>query len=193
MRRELADASDAALVVAIARYRQDALAEAYRRHAGAVFGLAKRLLSDHARAEEIVQEVFLRLWNQPDRFDPDRGTLRSFLLANTHGRSVDVLRADGARRAREAREAAMTAEDGYDVAREVSDLSLAVHVRDALSALHPGERSAIELAYFGGHTYKQVAELLGEPEGTVKSRIRSGLKRLRGQLTDAGVTMGGES
>jgi RNA polymerase sigma-70 factor, ECF subfamily len=193
MRRELADASDVTLVVAIGRYRQDALAEAYRRHAGAVFGLAKRLLSDQARAEEIVQEVFLRLWNQPDRFDADRGTLRSFLLANAHGRAVDLLRADGARRAREEREAAKTAGQGYDVAREVWDLSLARHVRDALSALQPGERAAIELAYFGGHTYKQVADLLGEPEGTVKSRIRSGLKRLRGELTDAGVTTGGES
>ena len=72
-----------ALVVAIARYRQDALAEAYRRHAGAVFGLAKRLLADHARAEEVVQEVFVRLWNDPNRFDPDRGTLRSYLLGTT--------------------------------------------------------------------------------------------------------------
>src|SRR5918993_3369535 len=115
MRRDFADASDAALVVAIARYRQDALAEAYRRHAGAVFGLAKRLLADQARAEEIVQEVFLRLWNQPDRFDPDRGTLRSYLLAQCHGRSVDMLRSETSRRAREERDARRTAEDGYDL------------------------------------------------------------------------------
>ena len=86
--------SDAALVVAIGRYRQEALAEAYRRHAGAVFGLARRLLSDQALAEEVVQEVFLRLWNQPERFDPARGTLRSYLLAQSHGRSVDLLRSE---------------------------------------------------------------------------------------------------
>jgi RNA polymerase sigma-70 factor (ECF subfamily) len=193
MRRDLADASDAVLVVAIARYRQDALAEAYRRHAGAVFGLAKRLLADQARAEEIVQEVFLRLWNDPDRFDPDRGTLRSYLLAHTHGRSVDVLRSDASRRAREEREATMAADGGYDVAREVWDLALAGHVRQAMASLHPGERAAIELAYFGGRTYKEVADLLGEPEGTVKSRIRAGLRRLREELADAGVTTGGES
>jgi RNA polymerase sigma-70 factor (ECF subfamily) len=193
MRRDFADASDAALVVAIARYRQDALAEAYRRHAGAVFGLAKRLLADQARAEEIVQEVFLRLWNEPDRFDPDRGTLRSYLLAHTHGRSVDVVRSDTSRRAREERDAAMAADGGYDVAHEVWDLALAGHVRQAMASLQPGERAAIELAYFGGRTYKEVAEVLGEPEGTVKSRIRTGLRRLRGELVDAGVTTGAES
>jgi RNA polymerase sigma-70 factor (ECF subfamily) len=193
MRRDFADASDAALVVAIARYRQDALAEAYRRHAGAVFGLAKRLLADQARAEEIVQEVFLRLWNEPDRFDPDRGTLRSYLLAHTHGRSVDVVRSDTSRRAREERDAAMAADGGYDVAHEVWDLALAGHVRQAMASLQPGERAAIELAYFGGRTYREVAEVLGEPEGTVKSRIRTGLRRLRGELVDAGVTTGAES
>jgi RNA polymerase sigma-70 factor (ECF subfamily) len=191
MRREFSDASDAALVVAIGRYRQDALAEAYRRHAGAVFGLAKRLLDDHARAEEIVQEVFLRLWNDPSRFDPDRGTLRSYLLAHAHGRSVDLLRADAARRTREEREATMSAEAGYDVAHEVWDLALASHVREAMAVLTDGERAAIELAYFGGKTYKEVAEMLGEPEGTVKSRIRSGLRRLRSELVEAGVASGG--
>src|SRR5215211_9159690 len=99
----LQEMSDAALVVAIARYHQDALAEAYRRHAGAVFGLARRLLSERALAEEVVQEVFLRLWNDPERYDPSRGTLRSYLLAQAHGRSVDLLRSEGARRAREER------------------------------------------------------------------------------------------
>ena len=82
----------------IARYQSEALAEAYRRHAGAVFGLAKRLLGGKALAEEVVQEVFLRLWNDADRFDPDRGSLRSFLLTNTHGRAVDMLRSETSRR-----------------------------------------------------------------------------------------------
>ncbi|MDG1786149.1 MAG: sigma-70 family RNA polymerase sigma factor [Ilumatobacter sp.] len=104
MNSEYTEASDAALVVSIGRYQQAALAEAYRRNAGAVYGLAKRLLSDHARAEEVVQEVFLRLWNTPDRFDAERGTLRSYLLAQTHGRAVDIIRSDVARRKREERE-----------------------------------------------------------------------------------------
>lgn len=191
VRRDLSDASDAALVVSIARYHQEALAEAYRRHAGAVFGLARRLLRDQPRAEEVVQEVFLRLWNDPNRFDPDRGTLRSYLLAQCHGRSVDLIRSDTSRRNREEREAKITAEEGYDVAHEVLDLAVAGHVRDALDRLPEGERQAIELAYFGGRTYREVAVQLGEAEGTVKSRIRSGLKRLRGDLVEAGITAGG--
>ena len=192
MRREYTEASDASLVVSIGRYQQAALAEAYRRHAGATFGLAKRLLNDHARAEEIVQEVFVRLWNEPNRYDPERGTLRSFLLAHTHGRSVDMIRSDVSRRTREEREAREQADGGYDVAREVWDMALAGHVREAMESLQEGERVAIELAYFGGLTYREVAERLDEPEGTVKSRIRSGLKRLRGELVQAGVTVGAD-
>lgn len=187
---DFVDASDSVLVVSIARFRQEALAEAYRRHAGAVFGLAKRLLTDHARAEEIVQEVFVRLWNEPNRFDPDRGTLRSFLLANAHGRAVDLIRSDVSRRRREEREATQTAEAGYDVAREVWDMALASHVRDAMDELTVGERTAIELAYFGGLSYREVAERLGEAEGTVKSRIRSSLKKLKVELSKSGVTIG---
>jgi RNA polymerase sigma-70 factor (ECF subfamily) len=192
VKREYTEASDAALVVSIGRYQQAALAEAYRRHAGATFGLAKRLLNDHARAEEVVQEVFVRLWNEPNRYDPERGTLRSFLLAHTHGRSVDMIRSDVSRRNREEREAREQAVGGYDVAHEVWDMALAGHVREAMQSLQQGEREAIELAYFGGLTYKEVADRLGEPEGTVKSRIRSGLKRLRGELVQVGVTVGAD-
>jgi RNA polymerase sigma-70 factor (ECF subfamily) len=184
---DLATASDAALVVAIGRWRQDALAEAYRRHGGAVFGLAQRVVGDRTLAEEVVQEVFLRLWNAPDRFDPGRGSLRSYLLANGHGRSVDLVRSESARRLREAREHRERAEAGYDLEHEVWDLAVGEHVRDALAELPVDERRAIELAYFGGHSYREVAELLGQPEGTVKSRIRAGLQRLRGGMAKAGI------
>ena len=190
MTSSLTDASDSALVVAIGRWREDALAEAYRRHAGAVFGLARRVLSEASPAEEIVQEVFLRLWNQPDRFDPERGSLRSFLLAQTHGRSVDMLRSDLARRERETREARTAAEAGYDIEHEVWDLAIADTVRQALGTLPEDERRAIQLAYFGGRTYREVAVALGAPEGTIKSRIRVGLKRMRAALGDVGVTAG---
>lgn len=187
---DLREMSDAGLVVAISRYHQDALAEAYRRHAGSVFGLARRLLNEASLAEEVVQEVFLRLWNDPDRFDPGRGSLRSYLLAQCHGRSVDLLRSEVARRRREEKDLRRTAEGGYDLEREVWDLTLADQVRDALDTLPSGEREAIRLAYLGGHTYREVADLLGEPEGTVKSRIRSGLKRLRVEFAAAGVGIG---
>src|SRR5580700_6568864 len=187
MVRALTDASDTALVVAIGRWHEDALAEVFRRHAGAIFGLARRVLGDPSRAEEIVQEVFVRLWNEPEKFDPERGSLRSFLLAQTHGRAVDLLRSDTSRRRREEREARQTAESGYDIEHEVWDLAMAEHVKDAMGVLSADERRAIELAYFGGHTYREVAVLLGTPEGTVKSRIRSGLRRMRDGLADAGI------
>src|SRR3954471_24350751 len=111
----LSDASDAVLVIGISRYRERALAEAYRRHAGAVYGLARRLLANPTLAEEIVQEVFLRLWNQPEKFDPERGALRSYLLAQCHGRSVALLRWEPWRRNREDKDARHTAEAGYDL------------------------------------------------------------------------------
>jgi RNA polymerase sigma-70 factor (ECF subfamily) len=187
MTDELVHASDAALVVAIGRWRQDALAEAYRRHAGAVFGLASRVLADRTLGEEVVQEVFLRLWDHPDRFDPERGSLRSYLLAQCHGRAVDLVRSESSRRAREERQQRQQAEAGYDLEHEVWDIVVADHVREALDVLPEGERQAIELAYFGGKTYREVAAELGQPEGTVKTRIRTGLKRLRTQLSDAGV------
>ncbi|MDQ6697077.1 MAG: sigma-70 family RNA polymerase sigma factor [Actinomycetota bacterium] len=185
--RELQETSDAGLVMAISRYHQDALAEAYRRHAGAVFGLSRRLLKEPALAEEVVQEVFLRLWNTPEKFDPGRGSLRSYLLAQCHGRSVDLLRSDTSRRRREENELRRTAEAGYDVEHEVWDMAVAQHVHLVIDKLPPNERRAIELAYLGGHTYREVAALLGEPEGTVKSRIRAGLKRMRQDLVDAGM------
>lgn len=183
----LDDASDAALVVAIARSHQDALAEAYRRHGASVFSLARRVLTDRAMAEDVTQEVFLQLWTRPERFDPERGSLRSYLLAQAHGRSVDRLRSEVSRRRREERDARHTAEAGYDLEREAIDLAVHEKVREALAGLGEGEQAAIELAYFGGHTYREVARLLGEPEGTVKSRIRSGLHRLRGVLVDVGL------
>lgn len=190
MTEDLKDASDSALVVAIGRWRQDALAEAYRRHAGAVFGLALRPLRDRALAEDVVQEVFLRLWDHPDRFDPARGSLRSFLLAQAHGRAVDMIRSETSRRTREDKEARLTAGAGYDLEHEAWDVAVGDQVREALTTLADGERQAIELAYFGGHTYREVATMLGEPEGTVKSRIRAGLRRLGGVLAEAGVGVG---
>ena len=183
----LRDAGDAALVVAIGRWQEDALAEVYRRHGGAAFALARRLLNDRQLAEEVLQEIFLRLWNAPERFDPERGSLRSYLLAQTHGRAVDLLRSETSRRRREEREARESPDFGDDIERQVIDLTVSEKVKEVVAGLPADERKAIELAYFGGHTYRQVAVMLEAPEGTVKSRIRSGLRRLRKDLAEAGV------
>jgi RNA polymerase sigma-70 factor, ECF subfamily len=183
----LREASDASLVVAIGRWREDALAEAYRRHAGAAFALGRRLLNDKEMAEEVLQEVFLRLWNHPDRFDPERGSLRSFLMAQIHGRAVDMIRSESARRRREERDARQTAENVVDIEREVVVHAVADQVKEVVAGLPVDERKAIELAYFGGHTYRQVAVMLDAPEGTVKSRIRSGLQRMKKTMEAAGM------
>jgi RNA polymerase sigma-70 factor (ECF subfamily) len=175
------DASDADLATAIGQRDPAALQEVYRRHEGCVFALARRLLIDRSLAEEVVQEVFLRFWSTPSRFDPSRGSLRSFLLAETHGRGVDLLRAEAARHRREERDA-LRVVDTIDLDREVEQLETIERVRAAVKALPTVERAAIELAYFGGHTYVEVAHLLDVPEGTIKSRIRSGLGRLRDEV-----------
>lgn len=182
------EADDAALARAVGDRDEGALNEIYRRHAGPCLGLACRVLSDRTLGEEVVQEVFVRTWRDPGRFDPARGSMRSFLLAQVHGRAVDLLRAESARRAREEREALRNPDVDIDLEREVMQLTEAEAVRHALSTLSDGEREAIELAYFGGHTYREVAVLLEQPEGTVKSRIRAGLLRLRAALIEEGVS-----
>lgn len=188
---DLEMASDANLVVAIGRWHEPALAEAYRRHGGAVHSLAHRVLRSDPPAEEITQEVFLDLWQHPEKFDSQRGTLRSFLLARTHGKSVDHVRSETSRRRREDRTTRETATAGYDIEHQVWDWAVADQVKEALAALPDDMRQPIELAYFGGHTYREVAEMLGAPEGTVKSRIRVGLGRLRMNLAERGVEPAG--
>ncbi|HVB91968.1 MAG TPA: sigma-70 family RNA polymerase sigma factor [Acidimicrobiales bacterium] len=185
--QKIGDVSDAQLVTSIARYSEVALAEAYRRHGGAVYGLARRVLNNSAEAEDVTQEVFLRLWDQPDRFDASRGSLRSYLLAQTHGRAVDAVRSLHSRRLREVKDAQRTATAAYDMDHEIWDLALADQVAHALGELPGEERRDIEMAYFGGHSYQEVARLLHQPEGTVKGRIRNGMQRMRTLLVAAGV------
>lgn len=182
--QHIEEVSDAQLVTSIARYSEVALAEVYRRHGGAVYGLARRVLNDPAEAEDVTQEVFLRLWKDPERYDPARGSLRSFLLAQSHARAVDAVRSTSSRRQRESRDALHRARGTYDLQHEVWDLAMADQVGHAMGALPDDERRAIELAYFDGHTYREVARLLQQPEGTVKSRIRNGMRRMRAALTD---------
>jgi RNA polymerase sigma-70 factor (ECF subfamily) len=134
---------------------------------------------DPALADDVVQEVFVRLWTRAEQFDGDRGSLRAFLLAQTHGRSLDLVRSETARRRREERDARAVRAPQLDVEQEVVRNSVADEVHAALARLPELEREPVELAYLGGLPYREVAIRLGIPEGTAKSRIRSGLSHLR--------------
>jgi RNA polymerase sigma-70 factor, ECF subfamily len=165
-----------------------ALEELYRRHSVAVFGVARRVTGVPEHGEEVLQEVFLRLWRTPSRFDPKRGALRSFLLMDANARAIELVRRDAARRGREERTIRLVEPPaGAEIEAEMWDVVVAEHLREALEVLTPMEREAIELAYYGGHTYRQVATILGQPEGTVKSRIRTGLQRMRDRLVAAEI------
>ncbi|MBK5287347.1 MAG: sigma-70 family RNA polymerase sigma factor [Acidimicrobiia bacterium] len=183
-RTNLAEAGERELVAAISDGDEVALAEAVRRHRAPVVAFARRLVGDDARAEEISQDVFVRLWERSDRFDDQRGSLRSFLLAVTHGRSIDVVRSDSARRMRELRDSAEPTPPPESPESAAVAGSVAAGIRRALAQLPENERRAVELAYVGGHSYRTVAEMLEQPEGTVKSRIRSGLAKLRTLLAE---------
>ena len=180
---DITKVSDAQLIAMIESYNELALSETVRRHGGAVYGLARRVLNGAAEAEDVTQEIFLRLWNQPERYDPARGTLRGFLMTQSHSRAVETIRTLSARRNREISDAQETLRGSFDAQHEAWDVALAEDVRKALDVLPPEERRSIELAFFEGLTYVKVAQILNEPEGTVKSRIRNGTRRMRETLT----------
>lgn len=180
--RTRGDVDDCEIVAGIADGRTDALSTAYTRHSRAVFELARSVVVQRPLAEEVVQDVFLRLWNEPDRYDAARGSLRAYLLTITYGRSVDLARSEGARRRREEREARLAGR-GAPAGPPEAELADAHEVRAAMQQLRTGEREAIALAYFLGYSYREVAAKLGVPEGTIKNRIRKGLARLREELT----------
>ena len=165
-----------------------ALSDLYDQFGSYVFGLAARVIGDRHAAEDVTQEVFLCLWERPEAFEPARGRLRTFLGTLAHRRAVDVVRREEARRRRAAREAATTTP-----IPDVGELAMAIvaaeQVRAEVSRLPSEQRAAIELAYFGGRTYRQVADELGIPEGTAKSRMRLGLSRIAQALEAQGVDL----
>ena len=160
---------------------ETALVDLYDRYAGFVYGLAMHTLVDRQAAEDITQEVFVSLWEHPGRIEPGRGSLRGFLGTLTHRRAVDVVRREEARRRREERVARADG-DVPDVAEAVLRSDTTGKVRTALDVLPEAQRRALELAYFHGYTYRQVADVLGIPEGTAKSRLRLALARIAESL-----------
>ena len=170
---------DVALAQRLLARDESALREAIRTYGGLVAGMARRVVADPAFAEEVVQDTFLTLWRRPAAFDPDRGRLQSFLLGVARNKAVDLVRREeGARRTKEALIANFEGNPQV-VGDDDVGIEQRHEVRAALAKLSAVQREAIVLAYFGGRTYREVADELGIPEGTAKTRLRDGLSKLR--------------
>jgi RNA polymerase sigma-70 factor, ECF subfamily len=192
------DVPDEELVRAVEAGAHPALAALYDRYGRRAYSLARRVCRDDNLAEDVVQEVFLAFWRDPGRFDPGRGGFGTWILTLVHHKSVDAVRRESALR----RRTVAVVEEGQDWSTPPgpgADLGAlqsmeAGQVRDALGRLPAEQREALALAYFGGYSQREVATLTGVPLGTVKSRMFSGMRRLRGVLgpvlgeiaTDAG-------
>ncbi len=183
-RRDLAHLSDEAVVALTARSDDVALAELYDRYGRAAYGLAFRVLRDDALAEDAVQEAFLAVWRGASRFIPERAKASTWIMTLVHRRAVDLVRREERRRADPLPEIEL--ESGEPSAADIVWLRLErERVQAALRQLPDQQREAIELAYYGGFTQSELAERLGEPLGTIKSRMFTGLSRLRELLDNS--------
>ncbi len=171
-----------ALITKAARGDEAAFAALYDLLAAVVHGVVLRVIRNPAQAEEVTQEVFLEIWRLAPRYDAAKGSPKAWSCAIAHRRAVDRVRSEQAARDREDRDHARTPDAPDPVSEAIADRFLTQRVRDGLDALTDLQRSAIELAYYGGHTYREVAVLLDIAEGTAKTRIRDGLIRLRDHL-----------
>jgi RNA polymerase sigma-70 factor (ECF subfamily) len=163
-----------------------AFAELYDRIAPRVMGLVTRLLRDRAQSEEVTQEVFLEIWQQASGFDANRGSGMAWVLTMTHRRAVDRIRASQKSHERDLRIGIRDIERDFDGVVEAVEIRVEnERVKRAMSRLTPVQREAVILAYYGGYSHSEMAEILGIPLGTVKTRLRDGMIRLRDEL---GVT-----
>jgi RNA polymerase sigma factor (sigma-70 family) len=180
------DPADELLVRRIVDGDQAALGELYDRYGRPAYSLARRICADDGIAEDVVQEVFLAFWREPRRFDPERGSFGTWLLTLVHHKSVDAVRRESAIR----RRTVPAAEDGEEWSappgpgadQAALGAVVAGQVRDALGKLPDEQRQALALAYYGGYTQREVATITGVPLGTVKSRMFTGVQRLRSVL-----------
>jgi RNA polymerase sigma-70 factor, ECF subfamily len=182
LRRDLAHLSDEAVVALAARSDEVAFAELYDRYGNVAYGLALRVVRDETLAQDAVQDAFLAIWRGAARFVPERGKASTWILTLVHRRAVDLVRREQRRRTEPLEPGEPVA--GQPSAEDVAWLRLErERVQAALRKLPDAQREAIELAYYGGYTQSELAERLGQPLGTVKSRMFAGLTRL-GELLD---------
>jgi RNA polymerase sigma-70 factor (ECF subfamily) len=181
--RPSADDSLERLLAWVALGDEQAFAELYQRVAAAVFGLVSKVVRNPSQSEEVTQEVFVELWRTASRFDPARGTAKSWIMTCAHRRAVDRVRSSESAARRDDLAGRRDQGRPYDEVVEQVEASLErEHVRRGLDALTDLQREAVVLAYYGGYTHREISELLGVPSGTVKTRLRDGLIRLRDHL-----------
>lgn len=176
---------DARLARRIRDGDREALGELYDIHAAQAFSVAYRVVGDRSAAEDIVHDAFVAIWQRMDRFDPDRGTLRAWLLTVVRNRAVDRLR--GTRPTMtvgDADEQSLLRTEPNPTWEMAAARLSAIEIRGVLETLPTEQREAIELAYFGGRTYREIAKLTGVPEGTASGRLRLGLAKLKNGLQD---------
>jgi RNA polymerase sigma-70 factor, ECF subfamily len=177
------EATDALLTARLAAGDDRALAEAYDQLGPAVYGAALRVLGQWTAAQDVAQDVFVELWSHPDRYDPATGSLRTYLTVLARRRAIDVVRSELRRIARQERNHRLTPHQGIaSPSDEVEAAEAAGVVRAAVRLLPGSQREVVELAYFGGLSYREVALAIGIPEGTAKSRLRLALARLESVL-----------
>lgn len=171
------------LLVRVAEGDQAAFGALYDLLAPRVFGTIKRLLIDHAQSEEVAQEVFLEVWQSARRFEPNKGGATTWIFTMAKRRAIDRIRSAQASRDRDTRVGIRDFDAGYDSVAESAEISIErERVGDAMKSLTDAQRQAIALAYDGGYSHSEIAELLGVPIGTVKTRLRDGMIRLRNEL-----------
>ena len=172
-----------ALMQRVGRGDEAAFGSLYDELSSLVYGVALRVARNPAIAEEIAQEAFVEMWRVAPRFDTNRGTVHGWASTITHRKAVDRVRSEQARTDREDRDHARDHQPANDpVTETIKRAEDRAEVLDALNALTDSQREAVTMAYFGGNTYREVAALLDTPEGTVKTRIRDGLSKMRDQL-----------
>jgi RNA polymerase sigma-70 factor (ECF subfamily) len=177
--------ADEDLMQLVRRGDADAFETVYERHATAAFSLAYRMTGTRNLAEDVVQEAFLSLWRSGARYDRTRGSVRTWVLGIVHNRAIDALRRGMVHERRRASDEGLDErfESGERTEAEVARRDEAREVRDALGALPPEQSKVIELAYFGGFSHSEIAEMLDTPIGTVKGRMRLGLEKMRARLS----------